>query len=1409
MSKRRVRSSFLVFLMLSSVLIALVGPASPVMANNETTSGTITTSETWSGTHQLTGDITIASGAKLIIQPGTTVIFPNGTYLDVRGNLCAGSSSCGSSGDASLANKITFRWTDPSNASEIGECKGMKQGTQEIQVEDASCFEGVLIRSSIDLSETGFRHITIDDAWGIPYYIDSINRWRYGAMVIDGASPTLTQMRFSNINTSSVLTTNLAQPIFEGGTYVAGNDGKSGVGGSAVQIYGSGTQITPLKMNSPFFIGTDNGCGNNDGGRPTLWAQETFIEINDATVNTGDYGFAFVSSSGLLTNSDINVNCNGIDINGVKAIQGVAYTFEVGNNEINTDEGSGITVYDGGDAELHNNQISGVADRSGITVQSSKAHIHNNEIGPIGGWNGLWLTGSFDVIAEYNTIIDTAKTPVQVGELSTSGPAPAASRLHFTNNTVSVNSPGTCSSFKYWGGEYTCPAVSVFRSGVTLYDNEFSLGGDADGIRAIGGLMDVQRNLFNTPGTGAVIRNYDSGFANTQQYGSLGFFSLNTWNGIETAYNITKSSVTVQSEFIPSASPGEYPVILDWPDQEAWPANGFQGAIIPTPISECSSCDNLTPRNFPLAVNMDNNSTVFTFANLSNVDTSKIFIKSQPTQFAVQVRRAEMVRFQTLVDGMKVDNANVLIEDALGNDLYSLYTDEDGYTPWFALASDSHLDFRGLAGGDNPDGFADDEYEDSCSDGIDNDGDLTIDNNDDDCDYSAGTRELSRYYYTAYKFGFGYDRNDFIIQDTTYQDVINLVNTGPSISVIQETGHSFRKVVNFTGSAHDGQLAGFYATDELAQWDQKGYIHSVEVRDPFTSEWTSAGLAVDDSGAEPGTVTRFNHPFNSWYFSFDMSGYQETDYTFEFRSFDGIDYSPIITRTIKLNAAPPVISVSTPSDGSTWSDGTVTFEGTAYDQYGCPIACSQDVGEIYFYISGPNFEGTTPTTGGADWSWTWDFSGQPRVVSEYTFTIWASDSDFCLSVIDECEPVTMTLTIDNSNSAPFVSLLTPMDGERLSVSDNTIEGVARDNDGSVSRVDITVRDIFNGDIIVHQQSVSDFETNGAWSTTWDPTILQHDFEYEIDVQSYDGYDYSDMTTISIIADNPSDAGNNQPVFNSENWMQEITLYCEIESQSQDRCTKAEIDLNQFFTEIDNGQDLILSVFDSEATSDDNFALVINVGQDGIAVYDPISMFFYDSDMDAWTLENVIFVATDPFGSKEISLDVTFTVIPISFLIDVPDVTVVKDGESVTFSGVGLPGKTVTALINKVPANNTVVNSDSTWSLDIPSSRFDEGPVTPDFRYVGSDYSSGVQISVGAADDGMSSLMIGIISIVILALLGAVFVYFFVEIEDDGDDENDDISSIDSTENMDSKVEESTDGWIWDEESNEWIEDPNY
>ena len=53
--------------------------------------------------------------------------------------------------------------------------------------------------------------------------------------------------------------------------------------------------------------------------------------------------------------------------------------------------------------------------------------------------------------------------------------------------------------------------------------------------------------------------------------------------------------------------------------------------------------------------------------------------------------------------------------------------------------------------------------------------------------------------------------------------------------------------------------------------DQKGYVHSIEVRDPFTSDWSEANMAIDSSGSSHGEVTRDNHPFKDWYYELDMS----------------------------------------------------------------------------------------------------------------------------------------------------------------------------------------------------------------------------------------------------------------------------------------------------------------------------------------------------------------------------------------------------------------------------------------------------------------------------------------------------------------------------------------------------------
>ena len=58
---------------------------------------------------------------------------------------------------------------------------------------------------------------------------------------------------------------------------------------------------------------------------------------------------------------------------------------------------------------------------------------------------------------------------------------------------------------------------------------------------------------------------------------------------------------------------------------------------------------------------------------------------------------------------------------------------------------------------------------------------------------------------------------------------VDLDNLAPTVEVTERDGDSFRRVVNITGSAYDGKVANSYATDEMAQWDQRGYVHSIQV----------------------------------------------------------------------------------------------------------------------------------------------------------------------------------------------------------------------------------------------------------------------------------------------------------------------------------------------------------------------------------------------------------------------------------------------------------------------------------------------------------------------------------------------------------------------------------------------------
>ena len=46
-----------------------------------------------------------------------------------------------------------------------------------------------------------------------------------------------------------------------------------------------------------------------------------------------------------------------------------------------------------------------------------------------------------------------------------------------------------------------------------MYDNTINAAGSADGIRAVGTLAKYPENTFNVPGTGAIMKHYNDGYA--------------------------------------------------------------------------------------------------------------------------------------------------------------------------------------------------------------------------------------------------------------------------------------------------------------------------------------------------------------------------------------------------------------------------------------------------------------------------------------------------------------------------------------------------------------------------------------------------------------------------------------------------------------------------------------------------------------------------------------------------------------------------------------------------------------------------------------------------------------------------------------------------------------------------------
>ena len=1462
----KVKSFSIVTLFLLSFLLGLVA-LPEVSAVNETTKGTVTGVETWSGTMTLQGDVEVAEGAKLIVNAGTTVNIPYGNFIDVRGAICIGDSACGASAGSS-SSQARFIWTKPTaqGYTETGRC--LSNQSQLLNNPDAACGSGVIIRDTIDQSLTSINYAHFENGYGYPTFVGAGTQSqsiKYGVLVFDGSSTTARGLSFKDTNTSNVLAVDFAAPMISESEFTNGIDEQT-FKASAVRAYGAGAGIlSTFKLESSVFTGDDADCGSQGGGLSVLVVEESYVDMDDLEIKDSSYGVLMERSSGSLTNSDITVKCNAVDTTSVKTTGTINHILTVNNNILTTTEGAGLTAYEGANVYAEGNTISGASEASGVGISASKIELHGNTIGPIGGYNGLWIYGKdSDVIAENNTIKETTKEAVNIGEYHHEDYGQskdyAAKRLYFANNIIQNNS-GTCESVIY-GGEFACPAIHVFMASATIIDNTIS-GNTGDIIRATGSIVNVQGNTGDSAfGYAGNISVHDDPTTN-MKYGSVAYFSGNTWTGVSQVYNVTESRLTVQSEQIPSPGNNElYPISISWMSAEC--------PYVQVECLSLSKASTMPPAQMPLAIELIENATVFSFADLQNFDSSMIHVQNQNSAWGSQVREGELVRYQVKAKNSNVAGATVIIKDATGLPLYELTTDAFGFTQQVSLPSDFLLDRNWnhkvgdknaiIPGSGNPPITMD---EDSCADGIDNDGDTLIDDDDADC---INGREMPFYTVEAFKFGSGTKDFSYVLSGPI-DDVINLDNLRPGVTVTQQDGVSFATKVDLTGQAWDG-VKWPYANDNTASTKQFGMITAVEVQPPGTNDWYSA---VDTSGAN-GMITMENHPFKDWSFVWDMSAHAggEGDVTFRVRSYDGLDYSPVSVRQYKLNLVPPTIVVDVPNSGSTHTNGKVLFQGTAADPYAGTYG--SDVQKIWFHITSPENDYISHyyEEGSTSWSHEWDFSELPS--GEYTFEVWASDSDFCIDVAvapedgGVCVIETRVLTIVNENTPPQLQLTWigsadqmtgGIDGDTVRASDDTtIVGVARDIGGQVTRVEIEIVDL--GTSITLNNGplpVTSFNPDGSWSATWDTSKLDHDGVYEVTVRAYDGEDYSVDTVWRMTINNPIDANNIDPVFNDAGWIGSVTIFCDSQSNSFDRCGGgATIDLTQFFSDPDGigeaSDALSFYVYNDAGTlEDDDYSSYIRITADGKAIYDPMdSIAQVTSEIPEWSLNGVMFYAEDDQESRAYSIKVNFLVRAVAFSVERVDSGPITPDDPASFQGEGLPGSTVNIRFanGNAKLNSTRVLSDGTWTMDLTNSQLSmegneeiifemDGQV---FKFAGETENGEFSIVVSSGNDDDSSLL-SIILIVggIIVLLG-VGAFFFVEFEEipdvsEEDDENlaaaeDPYAWAKAKKTVEIPQQEVTaqavatpevaavpaetsqhPGWIWDEGTNQWAPDPDY
>ncbi len=189
--------------------------------------------------------------------------------------------------------------------------------------------------------------------------------------------------------------------------------------------------------------------------------------------------------------------------------------------------------------------------------------------------------------------------------------------------------------------------------------------------------------------------------------------------------------------------------------------------------------------------------------------------------------------------------------------------------------------------------------------------------------------------------------------------------------------------------------------------------------------------------------------------------------------------------------AGPSVTIESPADGAE-VEGSVEITGTASDT-------NDSVQQVEIRIDGGAWN---TASGTSSWSYTWDST----TVSDGQHTITARATNSTGSTAWENH----TVTVDNTNEPPTVSISSPNEGETVSGSVQ-VTGTASDPDGSVQVVEVRI----------DGGAWNATDGTSSWSYTWDTTTLA-DGQHTIEARSSDGSAHSSIASRTVTVDNQNE-----------------------------------------------------------------------------------------------------------------------------------------------------------------------------------------------------------------------------------------------------------------------------------------------